>query len=108
MPPSFAKDELTIKGLVASNFLALCSTLLLLVFFGVIFLVAIFIPLFSLIFHWLPDPAPLSLLIDMHFTRQGRRTSAFGQVILFAADGSASSPKSGALAARSVELVNWR
>jgi hypothetical protein len=33
--------------LVASNFLALCSTLLLLVFFGVIFLVAIFAPLFS-------------------------------------------------------------
>jgi hypothetical protein len=43
--PSFAKDELTINGFVASNFLALCSTLLLLVFFGVIFLVAIFIPL---------------------------------------------------------------
>jgi hypothetical protein len=81
--PSFAKDELTINGFVASNFLALCSTLL---FFGVIFLVAIFIPLFSLIFHWLPDPAPLSLLTVMHFTRQGRRISAFGQVILFAAD----------------------
>jgi hypothetical protein len=45
--PSFKKDELTINGLVASNFLALCSTLLLLVFFGVIFLVAIFAPLFS-------------------------------------------------------------
>ena len=48
--PSFTKDELTINGLVASNFLALCSTLLLLIFFGVIFLVAIFVPLFSLIF----------------------------------------------------------
>jgi hypothetical protein len=48
----------TASGLVASIFLALCSTLLLLVFFGVIFLVAIFIP-FSLIFYRVPDPAPL-------------------------------------------------
>jgi len=63
---------------------------------------------FSLIFDWLPDPAPFSLLIAMHFTRQGRRTSAFGQVILFAADGSASFAKSGASAGRSVESVNWR
>jgi len=45
--PSTVKYAFTANGLVGSIFLALCSTLLLLVFFGVIFLVAIFIPLFQ-------------------------------------------------------------
>jgi hypothetical protein len=54
-------------------------------------LVAIFCPLFQFDFLLDTDPASFSMLIDMHFTRQGRRTSAFGQVILFAADASARS-----------------